>query len=208
MDGPRVLIVADDPLARGGLAALLSDQPGCTVVGQVAGDADLPTNLETFQPDVVLWDLGWDTTVSLERLADLSEGTTHLVALLPDESHATEVWTAGALGLLFRNADAESLVAALRAVDSGIAALDPQLAAAMMTARATPLPPTAGGLTPREVDVLTLVAEGLPNKSIALRLGISDHTVKFHVNSILSKLDAQSRTEAVMQATRLGLIPL
>ena len=156
----------------------------------------------------MLWDLGWDTTVTLESLADLPEGSPPLVALLPDESHTTEVWTAGALGLLFRNADAASLVAALRAVDSGITALDPQLAAAIVTARVTPLPPTAGGLTPREVEVLTLVAEGLPNKSIALRLGISDHTVKFHVNSILSKLNAQSRTEAVMQATRLGLIPL
>jgi DNA-binding NarL/FixJ family response regulator len=152
--------------------------------------------------------MGWDTAVPLERLADLSESTTQLVALLPDENHATEAWTAGALGLLFRNADAESLVAALRAVDSGIAALDPQLAAVLITARATSLPPTAGGLTPREVDVLTLVAEGLPNKSIASRLGISDHTVKFHVNSILGKLNAQSRTEAVMQATRQGLLPL
>ena len=208
MDYLRVLIVADDPLARAGLAALLSDQPGCTVVGQVAGDADLPADLETFRPDVVLWDLGWDTTVTLEGLADLPEDSPPLVALLPDESHANEVWTAGALGLLFRNADAVSLVAALRAVDSGITALDPQLAAAMVTARVTPLPPTGGGLTPREVEVLTLVAEGLPNKSIALRLGISDHTVKFHVNSVLGKLNAQSRTEAVVQATRMGLIPL
>ena len=65
-----------------------------------------------------------------------------------------------------------------------------------------------GGLTRRELEVLHLVAEGLPNKSIAVRLGISDHTVKFHVNAILSKLGAQSRTEAVTRATRMGLITL
>ncbi|MDA0988104.1 MAG: response regulator transcription factor [Chloroflexi bacterium] len=208
MDDLRVLIVAADPLARAGLTALLSSQPGCTVVGQVADDADLTADLETFRPDVVLWDLGFDTTAALENLSDMPEGSPPLVALLPDESHASEVWTAGALGLLFRNADAASLIAALGAVASGIVAVDPQLASSMMTARVTPLPPTAGGLTPREAEVLTLMAEGLPNKSIALQLGISDHTVKFHVNSILGKLNAQSRTEAVMQATRLGYILL
>lgn len=208
MDDLRVLIIADDPLARAGLAALLSDQAGCTVVGQVAGDSDLPANLEAFRPDVLLWDLGWDTTVTLESLADLPEGSPPLVALLPDDTHTTETWTAGALGLLLRNADAASLVAALRAVASGVMAVDPQLVAAMVSARGIPPSPTAEGLTPRELEVLHLMAEGLPNKSIALRLGISDHTVKFHVNAILGKLGAQSRTEAVMQATRLGLILL
>ena len=68
-------MVADDPLAQAGLAALLSDQPGCVVVGHVAGNADLPTHLETFRPNVVFWDLGWDTTAPLERLADLSSVT-------------------------------------------------------------------------------------------------------------------------------------
>ena len=208
MDDLRVLIIADDPLARAGLAALLSDQPGCTVVGQVASDSDLPTDLEAFRPDVLLWDLGWDTTGTLENLADLPEGSPPLVALLPDETHTIETWTAGALGLLLRNADAPSLVAALVAVASGIAAVDPQLVAAMVSARGMRQPPTPGVLTPREMEVLHLVAEGLPNKSIALRLGISDHTVKFHVNSIFGKLGAQSRTEAVIQATRLGLIHL
>jgi DNA-binding NarL/FixJ family response regulator len=208
VDDLRVLIIADDPLARAGLAALLSDQADCTVVGQVAGDSDLPANLEAFRPDVLLWDLGWDTPVTLESLADLPEGSPPLVALLPDETHTIEAWTAGALGLLLRNAEAASLVAALRAVASGIVAVDPPLVAAMVSARAIPPSPTTGGLTPRELEVLHLMAEGLPNKSIALRLGISDHTVKFHVNAIMGKLGAQSRTEAVMQATRLGLILL
>ena len=208
MDDLKVLIIADDPLARAGLAALLSDQPHCTVVGQVAGDSDLSADLEAFRPDVLLWDLGWDTTVTLESLADLPEDSPPLVALLPDETHTVETWTAGALGLLLRNADTPSLVAALRTVASGIAAVDPRLVAAMVSARGTPQPAPAGVLTPRELEVLHLVAEGLPNKSIALRLGISDHTVKFHVNSIFGKLGAQSRTEAVIQATRLGLIHL
>jgi DNA-binding NarL/FixJ family response regulator len=208
VDDLRVLIIADDPLARAGLAALLADQPDCTVVGQVAGDSDLPADLEAFRPDVLLWDLGWDTTVTLEALADLPEGSPPLVALLPDEIHTVETWTAGALGLMLRNAGAPSLVAALRTVASGIAAVDPRFIAAMVSARGMPQPPTAGVLTPREMEVLHLVAEGLPNKTIALRMGISDHTVKFHVNAIFGKLGAQSRTEAVTQATRLGLILL
>jgi two-component system, NarL family, nitrate/nitrite response regulator NarL len=86
--------------------------------------------------------------------------------------------------------------------------LDPALAGALVAAR-TELPALpVEALTPREVDVLRLLGEGLPNKAIARRLGISEHTVKFHVNAILGKLGASSRTEAVVRATRLGLILL
>jgi DNA-binding NarL/FixJ family response regulator len=90
----------------------------------------------------------------------------------------------------------------------GLASLDPALAAALIPPQDQAPTPPAEELTPRELEVLRLVAQGLPNKAIAQRLEISEHTVKFHVNAILGKLGVQSRTEAVVHATRLGLILL
>ncbi len=204
----RVLVVADDRLARAGLVALLAEPPGCVVVGQVGLEADLALALETYRPEVVLWDLGWDPTVALERLAELGRGSLPVVALVPHESYVAEAWTAGARGLLLRESDAASLIAALQAIAQGLAVLDPVLAAAALPDRApAPAQPLAE-LTPRELEVLRLLGEGLPNKAIAQRLGISDHTVKFHVNALLNKLGAQSRTDAVVRATRLGLLLL
>ena len=81
----RVLIVADDPLSRAGLAAVLADLPGCTVVGQIDTNADLSPEVEVYRPDVILWDLGWEPAATLERLADLSEFDLPLAVLLPDE---------------------------------------------------------------------------------------------------------------------------
>ena len=201
-----MLVVADDPLARAGLATLLAGQPGCSVVGQAAGDVDLAA-VKVYRPDVLVWDLGWgDITQSLERLAGLHD--VPVVGLVPDEAHAADAWAAGARGLLRREADAESLAAALRSVALGLASLDPALATALIPSQDQAPAPLAEELTPRELEVLRLVAQGLPNKAIAQRLEISEHTVKFHVNAILGKLGVQSRTEAVVHATRLGLILL
>lgn len=215
MNDLRVLIVADDPLARAGLAALLADQSGCSIVGQAAESIDLISSLDVYRPEVVLWDLGWGATsasssldVTLERLAQLDETGTPIVALIPDETYVLETRSAGARGLLPRESSAERLVAALTAVAHGLVVLDPSLATAVLENRDPSSPSLVEELTPRELEVLGLLAEGLPNKAIARRLGISDHTVKFHVNAVLGKLGAQSRTEAVVRATRLGLILL
>jgi two-component system nitrate/nitrite response regulator NarL len=211
----RVLIVAQDPLVRAGLAALLAGQPGCLVVGQVAEDAELPVALDVYRPDVLLWDLGWDPTfdsssalASLQRLAELGDADPPVVALVPDETHAPQSQVAGARGLLPRDSSAERLVAALTAAAQGLVVLDPSLAAPVLGAGEPSSPSPVEELTPRELEVLGLLAEGLPNKAIARRLEISEHTVKFHVNAVLGKLGAQSRTEAVVRATRLGLILL
>lgn len=214
----RVLVIAADSLARAGLAALLADQPGLTVVGRIAAAADLSSHLDVYRPDVLLFDLGWDpgaprpgsnpAATSLDSLADLREAGLPIVALLPDETYSSQAWSAGAHCLLLRNAEPEKLQAALLAVAQGLVALDPGLTAAVLSTPEAELPPLTDPLTPRELEVLQLLAEGLPNKAIARRLDISDHTVKFHVNAILSKLNAQSRTDAVVRATRLGLILL
>ena len=216
----RLLIIADDPLARAGLLTLLADQPNLTVVGRIAIEADLPAQLDVYHPDILIFDLGWDPQLSssharpdphptsLESLSELREFNLPVIALLPDDTYAGEAWSAGARGLLLRTADAAKLQAALLAVAQGLVALDPTLTTTVLPTPETESPRLAEALTPREVEVLQLLAEGLPNKAIARRLDISDHTVKFHVNAILSKLGAQSRTDAVVRATRLGLILL
>ena len=207
-DQPRVLIIADDPLTRTGLAALLADQVDCTVAGQMAGSADLAAGVAAYLPDVIVWDLGWEPSAALERLADLKDEAIPIVALIADEAHANEAWIAGARGLLLRSASGDNLAAALIAVARGLVVLDPALGTAMLAARSRLDAPPIEELTARERQVLQALAEGLANKAIALRLGISEHTVKFHVNAIMTKLGAQSRTEAVVRATRLGLILL
>ncbi len=210
----RVLIAAEDPLARTGLANLLSVEPECTVVGQTTLDVDVPSDIEALHPDVVVWDLGWNSTEALDGLSDLVESLSSpgkwgpaVLALVPDEALASEARRAGARGVLLRNVHAPQLVAAAVAVARGLVVTDVELAQDSGP-RSPAGGPLAEGLTPREVEVLGLVAEGLPNKSIARRLDISEHTVKFHVNAIMGKLEAKSRTEAVTRATRLGLILL
>jgi DNA-binding NarL/FixJ family response regulator len=137
-----------------------------------------------------------------------------LVVLLPDEGRAAEAWSAGVRGLLRRDVEPARLAAGLAAAAHGLGVMDPTFIAALGLASGDHEAAGRGSftpaeeLTPRELDVLRLIAEGLPNKTIALRLGISEHTVKFHVNAILGKLGVASRTEAVVQAMRLGLILL
>ena len=206
MNDVRVLIVAEDPLARAGLAAWLSEQPGCDVVGRVSARDDLKAALEAYRPDVLVWDLGWDPTEDLDRIAGLTDTVPPVAALVPDEIHAIGAWASGARAILSRDIDATSLSAAVTAVSRGMLVLSPELASAISRTRGQLPPKPVEQLTPRELQVLRLLAEGLPNKAIADQLDISHHTVKFHVNSILSKLDARSRTEAVVSATRHGLI--
>lgn len=204
----RLLIIADDPLARTGLAALLAEHPECTVVGQAAGDTDLRAELDAYRPDVALWDLGWNPTPMLEKLADFRDTGLPSVVLLPTTSQVEETWATSALGLLLRDADAGKIIAASLAAAEGLVTIDPALTGSLLPGTQTTPPTLAEALTPRELEVLQLLAEGLPNKSIARQLEISEHTVKFHVNAIMNKLDAQSRTEAVVRATQLGLILL
>jgi DNA-binding NarL/FixJ family response regulator len=204
----RVLVVADDPLARTGLATLLAEQSNCTVTGQVPADADLAANLTVYAPDALIWDMGWESTAAIERLADLGDTGVPALVLLANDAHASDAWIAGARGLFLRNTKIDNVVAALPAVLRGLVVIDPALANTLLSPRERAITPPAEALTARELEVLQFLAEGLPNKMIAQRLGISESTVKFHVNAIMSKLGAQSRTDAVVRATRLGLVIL
>ena len=208
MNTLRILIVADDPLARAGLAMLLAGQADCAVVGQLSAEAVGSADLDIYHPDVILWDLGWNPGPNLDLMAELSNTTPPVVALLSAPTLAAEVWAAGPRGLLPRDTVAAGLNAALAAVAQGLVVIDGDLSAALLPSGEQAPTTAMGDLTPREQEVLQLLAEGLPNKAIASQLNISEHTVKFHVNAIMGKLGAQSRTEAVTRATRAGLILL
>ena len=208
----RLLIAAADPLVRTGLATLLADSPGYAVVGQVSGDEKLADEVDIYRPDVIIWDLGWEADEAVANLAELAgeldQGEPAIVALLPHQELAGIAWSAGARGLLFRAVTRERLAAAVAAAAAGLTSLEPELVEEVLPARTLEDTRPVEALTPRELEVLQLLAEGLANKGIAQRLEISEHTVKFHVNAIMGKLGAQSRTEAVVRATRLGLILL
>lgn len=209
VETPRVLIISDNLLDRAGLAALLADFPGCEVAGQ-AGSAAMSTQIDLLEPDVLLYDLGWVSPADPRGLPEAAESGLPLVVLLPNEEAARAalpLLRGGAFALLLHDSTPETVVAALQAAAAGLLVLDPVLAA-LLTPSATPAEGPAETLTPREQEVLLLLAQGLTNRAIAHRLAITEHTVKFHVNAIMGKLDAQSRTEAVVQATRLGLIAL
>ena len=202
----RVVVVGSDPLARAGLAALLSRDEDCEVVGLTDPD-EIGAGPQTFNADAAVWDVDWRPAEILEQLADAVEVGPQVVALVADEAGAAGACAAGALGVLGRVSDTDALMAAVRAVGLGLSVGQPGLES-NASGRATASLSGGGDLTPREIEVLRLVAEGLPNKAVAARLGISEHTVKFHINAIFTKLGAQSRTEAVTRATRRGLLPL
>jgi DNA-binding NarL/FixJ family response regulator len=218
----RILLVGDDPLARSGLAALLASEPGIAVVAQSAPGEDaaaaLAGNLQ-HDPDVILWDLGPRPEIPLDPPGTLGEDGVPLLALVPDEGPAAEALAAGARGVLYRDTGAARLAAALVAVAQGLTVLDEGLADSLLHPQAglggvggiappSDLDGPVEPLTPREVEVLQLLSQGLSNKLIGVRLGISEHTAKFHVNALSGKLGAQGRTDAVVRAARMGLILL
>jgi two-component system, NarL family, nitrate/nitrite response regulator NarL len=196
----RVLIVGDDPLARGGVAALLAGRDDVTIAGQVAPDALASA---VTRADAIAWDAGPSGQAGGERIR---RADAPVVALVSADADAAESLRAGARGVLLRGASADALAAALVAVSRGLAVVDGALRETLLRAA----PPVLAGetLTPREREVLGLLAEGLPNRAIAARLGISDHTAKFHVNAILGKLGAETRAEAIVLAARRGMVVL
>lgn len=177
----RALLLTDDPLARAGLAALLSGEPSVVVV-------EAPEAAQ-----VVLW----------PQSDEPPRSAAPFVALVADERGGGRALRQGARGVLLRDVDGPTLAAALAAVARGLLVLDPDLRLVQREPEAREV-----RLTPREREVLQLVALGMANKEIAARLGVSDSTVKFHVNSLMEKLGARSRTDAVVRATRLGLLVL
>jgi two-component system, NarL family, nitrate/nitrite response regulator NarL len=203
----RLALAAEDPLARGALSRTLSDQGGESLTLIAAGTLAELEAARTEPPDVVLWDVGLRLNGAEGRL-EAPELGAPVLALVPDEAAGELALAAGARGLLFRDAAPGALLAALQAVARGLTVFEPTLSPLRPTSRAAASPTSPEALTPREREVLALLAEGLSNKAIADRLAISEHTAKFHVNAVLGKLGVQRRTEAVVRAARMGLVTL
>jgi DNA-binding NarL/FixJ family response regulator len=206
----RLALVAEDPLARGALSRALGEQAGELLV-VTSGTQEELESASGEAPDVVLWDTGLRLPESDTRVEAPDLGAP-VLALVADEAAGEVALTAGARGLLFRDVAPTPLVAGLLAVARGLTVFDPALTEVRAASRAThataPGSPGPDSLTPREREVLALLAEGLSNKAIADRLSISEHTAKFHVNAVLAKLGVQRRTEAVVRAARMGLVTL
>ena len=208
----QLLVVAENLLTRIGLASVLEER-GCMVLAQTDGAA-LNREIDHFQPDMLVVDMGWHSRAMSLKLGDVDRDLPLLALVAEHEDDDALLPLLGSLtafacyGMLLRDSAPDAIVAALQAIDSGLVVFDPSLSQ-LLRKPVYPQPsPAAASLTPRENEVLQLLAQGLTNKAIALALGVTEHTVKFHVNAIMGKLDAQSRTEAVVRATRLGLIVL
>ncbi len=195
----RVLLIAADPLARAALAGMLDGE--CEIVGREDGSAEWHTIVDLHDPDVILCDVGWQGSLDVPDVRELG---IPVVALVGDDEMAETVWQSGVQGIIGRSATQQQIIQTLQTVTHNLIVYDPNLLT-------NPIAPAFNfelvePLTERELEVLTLMAQGLTNRAIGFELDISDHTVKFHVNSLLTKLNAQSRTEAAVRATRLGLL--
>jgi two-component system, NarL family, nitrate/nitrite response regulator NarL len=196
-DPIKVALLTEDPLLRAGLSSLLAQNGAITVTN---GD----------DAEVALWDAGNDTSKALAKLAEIRTLEIPTVAVVGDQAHAGPALAAGARGVVLRDQVGPGIHAALTAVRSGLTVMDTSLASSLVPSQPAPAPITKGRgeLTERERQVVQLLSEGLSNKLIADRLGISDHTAKFHVNGVMMKLGASTRTEAVVEAMRRNLIKL
>jgi DNA-binding NarL/FixJ family response regulator len=201
MDAPRTVVVSEDALARAGLASLLAGRADVAVLAGLS-PRDRGT-FATLHVDVALVDTG---SVDAEELHELASAVP-VVALVAGEAQAADALAAGARALVFRDAGPERIAAAVVAAARGLVALEVSLSRWLRPPASRPAPDVEA-LTPREREVLALLAEGLANKAIAQRLGVSERTAKFHVESILGKLGAESRSEAIVIAARRGMVAL
>jgi len=209
----RILVTDDHPIVRDGLVAVLNTQPDFEVVGEASTGPETIERAAVLQPDVVLLDLEMPDMDGVETLQ-------HLRARLPDirviiftafdtDERIVKAVQAGAQGYLLKGVPREDVFNAVRVVHSGGALLQPVIASKLLrqVGQEQDTAP-ADTLTEREHDVLRLLARGLTNREIAAELVITERTAKFHVSSILGKLGAGNRTEAVTLAAQRGLVDL
>jgi two-component system, NarL family, nitrate/nitrite response regulator NarL len=196
-DPIKVALLTDDPLLRAGMTSLLAQLGSIDVV-----DRD--------HAEVALWDAGADPAKTLSKLGELRGLTVPVVAVVAQAADVAPALAAGARGVVLRDQVGPGIHAALTAVRSGLVVMDIALASNLVPHQPIrdPAIKVRGELTERERQVVQLLSEGLSNKLIADRLGISDHTAKFHVNGVMMKLGASTRTEAVVEGMRRGLIRL
>jgi DNA-binding NarL/FixJ family response regulator len=210
----RVLVVDDQEVVRAGFAALLGTQPDLMVVG-VAADGHAAIGLSrTAQPDVVLMDVRMPIMDGIEATRQITTAATPprvlMLTTFDLDEHVYDALIAGASGFLLKDVSAERLFDAVRVVAAGEALLAPSVTRRLISEFARLRPraasPSLSALTPRETEVLRLVAEGLSNPEIAARLVVGEETIKSHVSRVLHKLGLRDRVQAVVAAYESGLV--
>jgi len=210
----RILVADDHPIVRDGLISILGTQPDFDVVGKAGDGSETLEQVESLHPDVLLLDLEMpkmDGVEALRHLRDVHASVRTIVftAFDTDERIVSAV-QAGAQGYLLKGVPREEIFNAIRVVHAGGSLLQPVVASKLLkqVSGDRKPQPEMDALTPREQHVLKLLAQGLQNKEIAAELVITERTVKFYVSSILSKLGAGNRTEAVTLALQRGIVKL
>ncbi len=213
MSNIRVAVVDDQTLVREGLASLLAMMPDLTVVGRAADGREALALVAEQSPDVVLMDVRMPGMNGVAATREIRARHPHIHVIVlttfDDDEYVFESLRAGASGYLLKNADPDHLAAAIRAVHAGDSILDPAVTQKVIRRATCPgeeKPAITERLTPRERDVLRLMAEGASNAESAAQLYLAEGTVKNHVSRILSKLGARDRAHAVRLAVEWGLI--
>jgi DNA-binding NarL/FixJ family response regulator len=213
----RIVVADDHQVVRAGFAELLRTQPDFTVVGTAADGAEVVRICRDLRPEVVLMDVrmpGTDGIEATRRLTAGHGGPRILILTTFDlDEYVYDALRAGASGFLLKDVTAERLFDAVRVIAAGEALLAPAVTRRLIStfarqrpAQPPPAPAPLGSLTPRETQVLRLVAEGLSNPEIAARLVVTEETVKTHVSRMLAKLGLRDRTQAVVAAYESGLV--
>ena len=202
----RVLLVEDHALVRDGLERLLRSVDDIAVVGAAADGAEAVELAAAAEPDVVLMDLSMPNVDGIEATRQITgkRPETHVVVLtsFSDRDRILAALDAGAVGYLLKDAEPDELIRGVRAAARGESPLNPKAAQEILRARVRL---TSTELSGREREVLALVAEGLPNKQIARRLGISEKTVKAHLTSVFQQIGVTDRTQAALWARQHGI---
>jgi DNA-binding NarL/FixJ family response regulator len=209
----RVLIADDQELLRAGFRRLLESEDGIEVVGEAADGVDAVAETRRLDPDVVLMDIRMPRIDGIEATRRIVAGDSHATVLVLTtydlDEYVFDALQAGASGFLLKDAPPDQLIAGLRMVARGDSMLAPAITRRLIaefTARRRTPSPGLPNLSPRETDVVRLIARGLSNAEIADRLFLGEATVKTHVGAILSKLDCRDRVQVVVRAYESGLV--
>jgi NarL family two-component system response regulator LiaR len=209
----RVLVVDDQAIVRKGIRALLAEIASIVVVGEARNGVEAVTQAQVLNPDVTLMDLGMPGMDGIEaiRQVTLHQPNAHILVLtsFTDDARVFTAIKAGAIGYLLKDSEPTDLIRAIEQVNRGEPSLQPSIAMQVLKEIRHPIQqkqPIPNALTPREVEVLRLVAKGLSNRDIAAQLTTTEATVKTHVSSILGKLQLANRVQATLYALQEGVV--
>jgi DNA-binding NarL/FixJ family response regulator len=204
-----VLVADDHSMVREGLRALLSSVEGYELVGTASTGADAIREALLLKPDLVVLDIGFPDLNGIDVVRKLAKAAPSVKILMltmyDDDELILGAVRAGAMGYVLKGADSDDLLRAIAAVAAGEAIFGPGLARRALQALSAPREPAFAELTRREREVLELIASGMSNSGIAAKLGLSPNTISNHISSIFSKLQVESRAEAIVRARSAGL---